>query len=100
MVSMIIVMIVFSLAGLVIINIGSSGMTKEKQQAYMQLCLMRNETIRQNRWIDESADVNELTIEKSILDYNDDLKILLIEVFKHKKKWFESRELVVIKENK
>ncbi len=98
MVAIVIVMIVFSMSSIVILNITSSGMSREKQNAYMLVKSLRNETILNHRYIDETVESNELIIEKTILDYgnSDALKILLIGAFKGKKKLFESREIILI----
>ena len=99
MVSIIIVMTVFSLASIVILNVTSTGMSREKKDAYGLVNLMRNETLQQERYIDETLTVDELMLEKTILDYGKGkgLKVLLIEVFKGKEKLIESRELISIK---
>lgn len=98
MVAIVIVMIVFSISSLVIVNVGSSGMTRKKQNAYALVKELRNKTILENRLIDESIEMNNLLIEKTILDYsqNNELKVLLIEAFDGKKKLFETKELVLI----
>lgn len=98
MVSIVIVMIIFSLSSIVIISVSSSGMSREKQNAYMLVKTYRNEVVRENRLIDETIEIDEFTVEKTILDYEkgDELKVLLIEVFKGKKKLFESKELIVL----
>lgn len=98
MVAIVIVMIVFSMSSIVIINVTSSGMSREKQNAYMLVKSLRNETILQHRYIDETIESNELIIEKTILDYgnSDVLKVLLIDAFKGEEKLYESRELILI----
>ncbi len=98
MVAIVIVMIVFSMSSLVILNVTSSGMSREKQNAYMFVKSLRNETILHHRFIDETINSNEMVIEKTILDYDNStrLKTLLIVAFKGKKKLFETRELILI----
>ena len=100
MVSIAIVMIVFSLSSIVIINITSSGMSGEKQNAYMLTKVLRNETITQSRYIDETVEIDGLTLEKTIVDYkgSNTLKLLLIVTSNEQKKLFESRELILISE--
>ena len=100
MVSMVVVVIVFSLSAMVIANVTKTGMTRKKQDAYMLLKEMRNETIKNNRFIDEFVELNGLTLQKTILDYkgNEETRILLIEVLKGEEKIFESKELVIVKE--
>lgn len=101
MVAIVIVMIVFGLSSVVIINISSTGITKEKQQAFTLVQQLRNETLQQSRFIDESIELENLIIEKTILDYStsSELKILLIIAYRGKEKLFESKELVLIKTN-
>ena len=98
MVAMVIVMIVFGLTSVIIMNISSSGITKEKQDAYTSVNLLRNETLQENRFIDETIETNSLRIEKTILEYssNTSLKILLIKAYKGQEKLFESKEIVLI----
>ena len=98
MVAMVIVMIVFGLTSVVIINISSSGITKEKQDAYTSVNLLRNETLQQNRLIDETLKMNNLRIEKTILDYpsNSALKVMLIEAYRDKEKIFTSKEIILL----
>ena len=98
MVAIIIVMVVFSLTSIVIINVVSTGMSREKKNAYSLAKLMSNETIYQKRYIDETLNVGELLLEKTILDYGkgENLKVLLIEVFKGKEKLVERKELILV----
>lgn len=98
MVAMVIIMIVFGMSSVVIINVSSSGITKEKQDAYTLVNLLRNETLHQHRYLDETIEVGKITIEKTIIDYpaNDGLKTLLIKAQKGKKTLFESKELVLV----
>lgn len=98
MVAIIIIMVVFGMSSVVIINVSSSGITKEKQNAFTLVNLLRNETLKQSRFIDETVDVNGLRLEKTILDYqkNATLKILLIKAIKEEKVLFETKELVLI----
>ena len=98
MVAIVIVMIVFSMSSVVILNITSSGMSREKQNAYMLVKSLRNETILYKRYIDETIISNEIVVEKTILEYGNSstLKVLLINAFRGKKKLFETRELILI----
>lgn len=98
MVSMVIVMIVFGLSSIVMINMANSGITKDEQLAHALVKLLRNETIKQHRFIDESIVEGEITIEKSILDYRNgqNIKILLMEAYLGDKKMFENKELILI----
>ena len=98
MVSMVIVMLVFGLSGMITVNITNSGMSREKQNAYMLVQSLRNETIKEQRFIDESIKVNDILIEKTIFDYpkNETLKVLLVEAFKGENKLSESKELIVL----
>ena len=100
MVSMVIVVIVFSLSTMVIANVTNTGVSKEKQDAYMLVKQMRNKTLKNERFIDESIEEKGLLIQKTILDYNrnEALRILLIEAIKGDKKLFESREIILIKD--
>ncbi|OFY93712.1 MAG: hypothetical protein A3K10_17220 [Bacteroidetes bacterium RIFCSPLOWO2_12_FULL_31_6] len=102
MTSIVIVMIAFSLASIVIVNMSTSGMTREKQNAYMLVKTMRYESLLQDRFIDETIESDDLIIEKTILDYgkSEDLKVLLIEAFKGKKKLFTTKDLIVLKQAK
>jgi Tfp pilus assembly protein PilV len=99
MVSMVIVVIVFSLSTMAIANVTTTGMSKEKQDAYMLVKQMRNITLKSERFIDESVEEKGLIIQKTILNYNrsEDLRVLLIEALKDEKKLFESREIILIK---
>ena len=101
MVSMVIVMLVFSLSSMVIVGVTHSGISREKQNAYMLVNAMRTETIQQARFIDEVVEVDGLMIQKTILDYDksEDLKILLIEAIKGEEKLIESKEIIIL-ENK
>ena len=67
MVSMVIVVIVFSLSSMVIANVTKTGISKEKQDAYILVKSMRNETLKNERFIDETIEVKGLLIEKTIL---------------------------------
>ena len=99
MVAIVIVMIVFSISSVVILNITSSGMSREKQNAYMLVKSLRDETILTNRYFDETFNRNEIVVEKTIVNYGNSntLKILLISAFKNKKKLFETKELILLK---
>ena len=101
MVAIVIIMIVFGLSSVVIIDISSSGITKEKQYAYTLVQQLRAETFQQSRFIDESFELDNLMIEKTFLDYpeSSELKVLLITAYRDKEKLFESKELVLIKTN-
>ena len=101
MVAIVIVMIVFALSSVVIINISSSGITKEKQHAYTLVQQLRAETLHQNRFIDETIELDNLRLEKTLLEYHvsNELKVLQIIAFKNDKKLFESKELVLTKVN-
>lgn len=101
MVAIIIIMVVFGMSSVVIINVSSSGITKEKQNAFTLVNLLRNETLKQSRFIDETIDAGGLKIEKTILDYpkNASLKIVFIQAIKGEKILFESKELVLIKQD-
>lgn len=98
MVSMVIVVIVFSLSSMVIANVTKTGMSKEKQDAYILVKSLRNETLKNARFIDENIAINDLMIEKTILDYRntENVGILLISVSKGEEKLFESRELIIL----
>ena len=100
MVAMVIVVIMFSLSAMVIANVSSTGISREKQDAYMLAQSMRNETLKNKRFIDEVVNVKKIVIEKTILDYNrdDKLKILQIEVLKGEEQLFESKEIIIIEE--
>ncbi len=100
MVSIVIVMIAFSLSSLVIINVTSSGMTRKKQNAYMLVNAFRNESINENRWFDETIEVGGLRIEKTIEIYqnSNELKTLFIRVYDGEKNVSESKELIKIRE--
>ena len=98
-VAIVVVMIAFVLSTIVIINVTSSGVSREQQKAYSLVKKVRNESIHQNRFIDETIELEDLMIEKTILDYQRDaeLKVMLIECFKGEKKIVESKDLVVVK---
>lgn len=100
MVSMVIVMLVFSLTSMVIVNVIKSGVSRDKQNAYMFVNAIRNETIQQARFIDETVEVNDILIQKTILEYkkSENLKVLLIEAFKGETKLFESKEIVMVEQ--
>ena len=99
MVSMVIVVLMFSLSALVISNGTKTGISKEKQDAYILVKSLRNETLRNFRFIDEIVEVKGLLIEKQILDYNrnEELKVLLVKASKGEQKLFESKELIILK---
>ena len=98
--AMVIVVIVFSLSAMVISNVASTGISKEKQAAYILVKTLRNKTLKEERWIDEFIEENGLSIEKTIEDYNrtEGLKILKIKAFKGKEKLFESKEIILLKD--
>lgn len=98
MVSMVIVVITFSLSAMVIANVTTTGISKDNQDAYMLVKQMRNETLKEKRFIDEVIEVNGLLIEKRILNYNrsEELRVLLIKASKGEKKLYESKELILI----
>jgi hypothetical protein len=100
MVAMVIVVLMFSLSVMVIANVTSTGITREKQDAYIFAQTMRNETLKNKRFIDEILEVKGLIIEKTILDYNrnEQLKVLLIEVLKNEEQLFESKEIIILEE--
>ncbi len=98
MVAMVIVVIMFSLSAMVIANVSSSGISREKQDAYMLAQSLRSETLKNKRFLDEIANFEDLVIEKTILDYqkSEKLKVLLIEVFKNEKPLYKSKEIIII----
>lgn len=98
MVAMVIVMTVFSLSSMVIINVSSSGVTQQKRNAHQLIRALRNETLKEKRFLDEQFEVNDLLIQKTILDYpeSEELKVLSIEAFNGKKSLYKSEELVLI----
>jgi len=100
MVSMVIVVVMFSLSAMVIANVTKSGITKEKQDAYILVKLLRNESLRNSRFIDEVVEVKGILIEKTILDYNksEELKVLLIAASKGEKKLYECKEIIILKD--
>lgn len=100
MVAMVIVMIVFSLASIVVINVSSSGVTRQKHIAHVMIRNLRNETIQEKRFIDEAFELDNLRVEKTLLDYpgSEQLKVLLIEVLKEDKKIMENKELIIVNE--
>ena len=81
------------------LNVTESGMTRKKINAHILVKTLRDETLHQNRWMDEKIETDQLLIEKTILDYpaNDALKVLLIEAFDGEKKIVESKDLILIK---
>ncbi len=99
MVAMVIVILIFSLSSIVVINVTSSGMSREKQNAYMLVKSYRDETIREDRLIDETTEMGDFVLEKTIVDYGREaeLKELSIVAFKDKKKVFETKELILLK---
>ncbi|PCI94570.1 MAG: hypothetical protein COB15_13695 [Flavobacteriales bacterium] len=100
MVSMVIVVIVFSLSSMVIANVTKTGISKEKQDAYILVKSMRNETLKNERFIDETIEVKGLLIEKTILDYNrsEQLRVLLIKALKNEEILYISKEIITLKE--
>jgi len=100
MVAMIIVIIVFSLSSMVILHVSSSGISREKQNAYMLVKKIHNETIRQNRWISETIELDDFMIEKTISDYgrSTELKEFSITASKNSKKMYELKDLILLKE--
>jgi hypothetical protein len=96
MISLVIIMIVFGFSSVLIVNMG--GINKEKQDAYAIVNSIRNQTIRESRFIDESLEIENFIIEKTILDHPEgsELKILLIEAFLNKERLIENRELILI----
>ncbi len=100
MVSMVIVVVVFSLSAMVVANVTTTGISKEEQAAYMLVKSMRNETLKNERYIDEAIEVKGLLIEKTITDYNRDetLKVLLIAGSKGENQLYQSKEIIAIRE--
>jgi Tfp pilus assembly protein PilV len=98
MVAMVIVVLMFSLSAMVIANVASTGISREKQDAYMLVQEMRNETFNGQRYLDEYTEAKGITIEKTILDYSrtENLKVLLITATKNEKQLFESKELIKV----
>jgi Tfp pilus assembly protein PilV len=98
MVAMVIVVLMFSLSAMVIANVTSTGITREKQDAYMLVQEMRNETFDKQRFIDEFTEVKGMIIEKTILDYSsaENLKVLLITATKNEAQLFESKEIIKV----
>lgn len=96
MISLVIIMIVFGFSSVMIINMG--GINKEKQDAYALVNTIRNKTIKEGRFIDELIEVENYSIEKTILDYpeSNNIKILLIEAYLNEEKQIEVREIVLI----
>jgi len=101
MVSIVIVMIVFSLSSLVVINVTSSGMNKKNQNAYMFVKAFRNESVNQDRLFDETIELEGLRIEKRLEAYKNSvaLKILYVRAFEADKLLTESKEILFIPEN-
>jgi hypothetical protein len=100
MVAMVIVVLMFSLSAMVIANVTSTGITREKQDAYMLVQRMRNETLKNKRFIDEIIADKGIILEKKILAYrgSESLKILLIEASKNEKILVKSKALITIEE--
>ncbi len=98
MVALVIVVLMFSLSAMVFANVASTGSTREKQDAYMLVKLMRNETFKNQRFIDEVVVLKNITIEKTLLDYQrtDNLKILQIKAIKNEKQLFETKEIISV----
>lgn len=99
MVAIVIVMLVFGLTSMVVLNVNSSGITGEEQKAYTLVKKLRNETLAQRQFLDETITVDQLTLKKSVLDYgtNQYTKILLIEAHNQKEKVYESKEIILIR---
>lgn len=102
MVSIVVLMIVFSLSTLLINNLSSSGITREKQNAHLLVKNMRNEAIMQHRYVEEVIDVENITLVKSIAIYpkGADLHVLQITATKGDKLLFESKDIVIINTEK
>lgn len=96
MISLVIIMIVFGFSSVMIINMG--GINKEKQDAYALVNTIRNNTIKEGKFIDELIEVENYSIEKTILDYpeSNNIKILRIEAYLNEEKQIEVREIVLI----
>lgn len=102
MVSIVVLMIVFSLSTLLINNLSSSGITREKQHAHLLVKNMRNEAIRQKRYVEETVNYENITLVKSITTYpkGDNLHVLQITASKDDKLLFESKDIVIINTKK
>jgi len=98
MVALVIIVITLSLSAMVIAKVTHTGMSREKQNAYMLVNALRNETLIQERFLDEQMEVNGYSLEKTILDYpkSETLKVLLIEAVKNKKKLYQSKEIIIL----
>lgn len=97
MAAMVIVMIVFGLTTMVLLNVTSSGVNNQKRNAHALVAQLRNETMLNRRFLDETFEVNEIRIEKQIKDYGDHdrLKELSIVAFSGKKKLIHTQELIL-----
>ena len=98
MVAMVIIVIVLSLSAMVIAKVTHTGMSREKQNAYMLVNSLRIETIQQRRYIDEYFEVEGVSLEKTILDYpsSEELKVLLVEAFIGENKLYETKEIIIV----
>lgn len=99
MVAMVIVMIVFGLSSIVMVNMANAGISATEKAARALATLVRNETISQHRYLDETIVEGDVTIEKTILEYKkgNDLKVLLIEAYNQDEKLFENKELILMR---
>lgn len=98
MVAMVVVMIVFSLTTITILNVSTSGVSKQKQYAIAQAKMLRNQTMKTQRFIDEEMSLGNVRINKSFeaTATQQNLKKMMIEAFVGNKNVFTSKELIYV----
>ncbi len=97
MVAMIIVMASFGIAIMMIQGTFSSHKTRLRMEALFNTNMLMQQTQQQHRYVDETIEFSQYTIQKSISEYNKEPGLLVItfEVSgKKKHPWFAKRMIV------
>lgn len=98
MMAMLIIMIVFGLTTYVFVSISASGFTPQKKKAYFTVQQLRNETLKNQRYLNETFETDDFIIQKTIENYHDHprLKSLQITARFNNKKLYACEDLILI----
>jgi len=102
LVAITVIVLVFTAATIIFLNVTSSSYTGEKLRAGKALDWMLVETKRKKSFFDEDLKVGELRVEKIVMKYQDANNLLLVELkaFNSNEKLLGERKEVVLFENK
>lgn len=98
MMTMLIIMVVFGLTTFVFVSVSTNGFTPQKKKAYSAIQELRNETLKNQRYLDETFETDYFILQKTIENYNDHqhLKTLHITASFQNKTLCESEDLILM----